>query len=159
MNLPSPRFQPNYTPCNRTRREFLWQVGGGFAGLALIDLLSRDGFFARHGLAAEAAAGAVGNANGGAQSAPYLLDPKPSHFPAKAKHAVFLFMNGAPSHVDTFDPKPELDKHDGEPYRGDAAIGSNGRPIGHLMKSPFAFSNHGQSGLPISDVFPHTRPK
>ncbi|MGE0607363.1 MAG: DUF1501 domain-containing protein [Pirellulales bacterium] len=152
MPQPIQRYQPNLTPCHRTRREFLWQVGGGFAGLALIDLLSRDGFFTRHGLAAEA----NGNAAAEPSSAPYLLDPKPPHFAAKAKHAVFLFMNGAPSHVDTFDPKPELDKHDGEPYQGDASVGSNGRPIGHLMKSPFAFSNHGESGLPISNLFPHT---
>src|SRR5215510_9755207 len=102
------RFIPNPTPCGRTRREFLWQVGGGFAGLALIDLLSRDGFFARAWTTENASA----------------LAPKMPHFAAKAKHAVFLFMNGAPSHVDTFDPKPELDKHDGQPYQGDATVGS-----------------------------------
>src|SRR5438552_1291136 len=79
----NPRYRLNRTPCGRSRREFLWEVGGGFAGLALIDLLSRDGFFAQ-----QANAGDV---------APYLLAPKTSHFTAKAKHAVFLFMNGAPS--------------------------------------------------------------
>src|SRR5687768_5643626 len=100
----SARFSPNATPCNRTRREFLWQVGGGFAGLALVDLLSRDGFFARSSRAAEQTAEPAGSG--------YLLAPKPPHFAAKAKHAVFLFMNGAPSQVDTFDPKPALDKHD-----------------------------------------------
>ena len=140
-----PRFTPNPTPCNRNRREFLWQVGGGFAGLGLIDLLSREGFFARQAQGAEAAAA----------HAPYLLAPKESHFPAKAKHAVFLFMNGAPSHVDTFDPKPELDKYDGTAYQGDTRVGSNGRPIGHLMKSPFPFTRHGESGLPISSLFPN----
>src|SRR3977135_3210207 len=101
------RFSRNLTPCGRTRREFLWQVGGGFAGLALIDLLSRDGFF-----------GPQANA---ADSAKYGVNPrtpKPSHFPAKAKHAVFLFMNGAPSHVDTFDFKPALPKPNGHPYKG-----------------------------------------
>jgi hypothetical protein len=135
------RFIPNSTPCNRTRREFLWQVGGGFAGLALIDLLSRDGFFA-------AAA---------ASETPSALAGKPPHFAAKAKHAVFLFMNGAPSHVDTFDPKPELTKHDGEPYRAKdvPVVGSNGRPVGHLMASPFPFTKHGRSGLEISSLFPH----
>jgi hypothetical protein len=65
-------------------------------------------------------------------------------------------MNGAPSQVDTFDPKPTLDKYDGTPYTGGAKVGSNGRPIGYLMKSPFAFKQHGQSGLPISELFPHT---
>ncbi len=122
-----PRFTPNHTPCGRTRREFLWQVGGGFAGLALADML-------------EAAS---------------PLAEKGAHFPAKAKHCVFLFMNGGPSQVDTFDPKPALTKYDGMAYTGDAKVGSNGRPVGHLMKSPFEFKKHGQSGLEISSLFPH----
>ena len=67
------------------RRSFLWQAGGGFASLALLDLLSRD---------AKAATASP-------------LAAKPPHFPVKAKHCVFLFMNGAPSHIDTFDPKPD----------------------------------------------------
>jgi hypothetical protein len=136
------RFIANPTPCGRSRREFLWHVGGGFAALALLDLLSRDGFFANRGQAAEA---------GG-----YLLGPKPPHFEAKAKHAVFLFMNGAPSQVDTFDPKPTLARFDGTPYKGDTRVGSNGRPVGHLMRSPFPFRKHGASGLEISSLFPHT---
>lgn len=65
-------------------------------------------------------------------------------------------MNGAPSQVDTFDPKPALDKHHGEPYRGKTKVGSNERPVGYLMKSPFRFDRHGDSGLPVSDLFPHT---
>src|SRR5438105_1529579 len=125
------RFIPNPTPCGRSRREFLWEVGGGFAGLALIDLLSRDGFFAGRAAAATS----------------YPLAPKPPHAAARAKHAVFLFMNGGPSHVDTFDPKPALDRYHGTPYHGDATVGSNGRPIGHLMRSPFPFQRCGQSGL------------
>jgi hypothetical protein len=112
----------------RTRRELLFELGGGFGGLALIDLLSRD---ARAGV-------------------------KAPHFPAKAKHAVFLFMNGAPSHIDTFDPKPELTRLNGTPYQGKLVVGSNNRPIGHLMQSPFEFRRCGRSGLPISDIFPHT---
>ena len=129
------RFVPNPTPCGRDRREFLWQAGAGFAGLALIDLLTRDGF-------------AFG-------SSPASL--RASHFAAKAKHVIFLFMNGAPSHVDTFDPKSALDQHHGKPYVDRSVpVGSNGRPIGHLMKSPFRFAKHGQSGLPISSLFPHT---
>jgi len=79
-----------------------------------------------------------------------------SHFPAKAKHCVFLFMNGGPSQVDTFDPKLALTKYHGQPYTGDAKVGSNGRKVGHLMQSPFEFTQHGQSGLPISSLFPHT---
>jgi hypothetical protein len=128
---------PNRTPCNRTRREFLWQVGGGFAGLALIDLLSRDGFFAS-----------------AAETSP--LAARPAHFPAKAKQAIFLFMNGAPSHVDTFDYKPALSKFHNTPYKGDAAVGSNNRPIGNLMQTPFEFKKYGKSGLEISSLFPRT---
>src|SRR6185295_16059072 len=133
------RFIPNPTPCGQTRREFLWQVGGGFAGLALIDLLTDAGFF-----------------RGKASAATPLAAEKLPHFSAKAKHCVFLFMNGGPSQVDTFDPKPALKKHHGEPYTGDAKVGSNGRAVGHLMQSPFPFTRHGRSGLEVSSLFPHT---
>ncbi|MDB5335593.1 MAG: hypothetical protein JWN70_1212 [Planctomycetaceae bacterium] len=141
--MASPRFRPNQTPCGRTRREFLWQVGGGFAGLALIDLLSRDGFY---------------NQLPAAEKSPlaeYALAAKPPHFAARAKRVVFLFMNGGPSQVDTFDPKPALKKYDGTAYKGPAVVGSNGRPVGHLMNSPFEFKPYGKSGLPISSLYPH----
>jgi hypothetical protein len=130
------RFSPNLTPRGRTRREFLQHVGGGFAGLALVDLLSETGFFANRAQAG--------------------VPPAVPHIPARAKHCVFLFMNGGPSQVYTFDPKPMLAKFDGRPYSGDAKVGSNGRPIGHLMQSPFEFQQHGKSGLEISSLFPHT---
>src|SRR6266487_398144 len=117
-----------------SRRDWFRHAGAGFAGLALLDLLSRDGFFSL----------------ADAQAA------RQPHFPAKAKHAVFLFMNGAPSHVDTFDYKPALTKFHGTAYRGEASVGSNGRPIGHLMQTPFTFSKHGLSGLEISSLFPYT---
>jgi hypothetical protein len=147
------RFIANSTPCGRTRREFLWEVGGGFAGLALIDILSRQGFFSR-----VAAADTTEDVRKGATATAdtYLHSSKSSHFPARAKHVVFLFMNGAPSQVDTFDYKPALAKFHGTTYQGKTPIGSNGRPIGHLMKSPFLFTNHGRSGLEISSLFPHT---
>jgi hypothetical protein len=119
-----------------SRREFLWDAGGGFAGLALFDLLSRAGYFAPQARAAEKDTSAA--------------------LPAKAKHAIFLFMNGAPSHVDTFDPKPVLDRYHGTAYRGNTPVGSNGRPVGRLMRSPFPFTKHGESGLPVSSLFPHT---
>jgi Protein of unknown function (DUF1501) len=124
-------------PINRTRRELLREAGGGFGLLALIDLFSRD-----------ATAASVASIN--------PLSPKAPHFPAKAKHVVFLFMNGAPSHIDTFDPKPVLTKYNGQPYQGKLVVGSNNRPIGNLMQSPFAFQKYGQSGLEISSLFPHT---
>jgi hypothetical protein len=143
MQDPLARYVPNRTPCGRTRREFLWQVGGGFAGLALLDLLARDGFLAGPAVASDPA---------------NPLAPREPHFPAKAKHAVFLFMNGGPSQVDTFDPKPVLDKFHGQPYsRKDVpVVGSNGRPVGHLMRSPFEFKRHGHSGLEISSLYPYT---
>jgi hypothetical protein len=125
------RYIPNVTPCGRTRREFLWRAGGGFAGLALIDLLTRNGAFAGE------------------------LAARPAHFAAKAKHCVFLFMNGGPSQVDTFDPKPALSKFNGKPYHGECKVGSNGRPIGYLTQSAFTFERHGESGLPISSIYPH----
>jgi hypothetical protein len=124
-------FTPNPMPHTPNRREFLWQAGGGFAGLALTELLVRE-------------------ANAASPSS-----IKQSHFPAKAKHCVFLFMNGGPSQVDTFDPKPALTKYHGQPYTGDAKVGSNGRAIGHLMQSPFEFKKHGRSGLEISSLFPN----
>src|SRR5579864_9424398 len=99
------RYVPNPTPCGRSRREFLWEVGGGFAGLALIDLLVHDGFFATRT-----------TAQSPQPQSP--LAPREPHFPARAKHAIFLFMNGAPSQVDTFDPKPALTRLHGTAYRG-----------------------------------------
>ena len=114
-----------------TRRDFLWNAGGGFAGLALLDLLARD----------PAIAGPLARTS--------------SHFSARAKHVVFLFMNGGPSHIDTFDPKPILEKYDGKIYTGDCKVGSNDRPVGKLTKSAFPFKKHGQSQLPISSLYPH----
>lgn len=112
-------------------------TGARFPMLALTDLLLRDQYFAQ------------------AATPSNPLAPKPQHFPAKAKRCVFLFMNGGPSQVDTFDPKPALEKHHGTAYSGGIEVGSNGRPIGRLMKSPFPFTQHGQSGLPISSLFPN----
>jgi hypothetical protein len=133
------RLIANPTPCGRSRRSFLWEVGGGFLALPLIDLLSRDGLFARS-----------------AQASETPFEPGKPHYGKAAKHCVFLFMNGAPSQVDTFDPKPVLDKFDGTPYSGKTKVGSNNRPIGKLMKSPFKFQKHGKSGLEISELFPKT---
>jgi Protein of unknown function (DUF1501) len=80
------------------------------------------------------------------------MAPKPPHFPAKAKRVINLFLNGGPSQVDTFDPKPMLDKYHGKP----APSGNlrTERKTGNLLKSPFTFSKYGQSGIEISDIFP-----
>src|SRR5262245_27322989 len=88
-------------PCGQTRREFIWEMGGGFAGLALASLLGADGFFARHLRAEET----VGTMN--------PLTPKSQHFAAPATSCIFLMMNGGPSHIDTFDYKPSLEKYAG----------------------------------------------
>src|ERR1044071_7238012 len=93
-------------PCGKTRREFVWEMGGGFAGLALASLLSADGFFARHANAGERRTG-----NDKRPKSP--LAPKKPHFPTPVKSVIFLMMNGAPSHIDTFDYKPFLQKYAG----------------------------------------------
>jgi len=116
------------------RREFLWKSGGGFGAIALMDLLAQE----------------VQSAN---SSNAISLEKRP-HFPARAKRAIFFFMNGGPSHVDTFDPKPALEKYDGQPYQGKLDVGSNEREVGYLTKSAFRFTQHGESGLPISDLYP-----
>src|SRR3954462_14471651 len=82
--------------CGRTRREFLWEAGGGFAGLALTGMLSADGFFDQKAGAAEGTKFVNPRA------------PKKPHYAGKAKSVIFLFMYGGPSHIDTFDYKPKL---------------------------------------------------
>lgn len=82
------------------------------------------------------------------------LSPKETHFPAKAKRVIFLCMRGGPSHVDTFDYKPKLAEFDGkEP--GESGQGLNAQKGRTLKKSPWKFNQYGDSGLPISDLYPH----
>lgn len=76
-----------------------------------------------------------------------LASTPKTHFPAKAKSVIFLFMDGGVSHVDSFDPKPDLAKHEGEPWSGD--------PSRKWVKSPWKFQQHGQCGTPVSELFPH----
>jgi hypothetical protein len=125
------------TPAYRSRRDFLHQAGGGFGLVALASLLQRDGL-----LHAEAPANP--------------LAPKAPHFEGKAKSVIWLFMNGGPSQVDTWDYKPELTKRDGQELKGfDPATGFFAGQVGPLMKSPFNFQQHGQSGTWVSDIFPN----
>jgi len=81
------------------------------------------------------------------------LAPKSPHFPAKARHVVHFFMNGGPSQVDTFDPKPMLDKHHGKPLPNSLRTE---RKTGAAMKSPFKFKKYGQSGIEVSELFAKT---
>ena len=90
--------RPRMFPCGQTRREFVWEMGAGFSGMALASQLATDGFFARHSAASERS------------TATGPLAPKPPQHPTRVKSCIFLTMNGAPSQVDTFDYKPELKK-------------------------------------------------
>jgi len=122
------------------RREFLKKAGAGFGLLALADLLRGDGLLA------------ADSALAGAQSrALNPMAPRPPHHTAKAKSIIWLFMEGAPSAVDLFDPKPELTKRDGQRIAIDVFQGDPGP----LMKSPFSFRQHGQSGAWVCDKYPN----
>lgn len=129
--------------CGRTRREFLWEAGAGFTSVALAGLLSNEGFFGRRA----AAAPAPNFAN--------PLAPKPPHFAPKATSVIFLFMYGGPSHVDTFDHKPELARLDGQTIpvktKGRGGEKNEGRVVGPKWK----FKQYGQSGQWVSELFPH----
>ncbi len=133
---------PRLFPCGlTTRRELLWEMGGGFAGVALAGMLAQEA----QGAAAP-------------RSADSPLAPKKPHFPTKAKACIFLMMNGGPSQVDTFDPKPELEKFAGTEIPKDKKfINSGGRKIGYLTPAFRKFRPGGKSGLPVSDYFPKVR--
>lgn len=85
------------------------------------------------------------------------LAARKPHFKPKAKRVIFLFMHGGPSSIDTFDPKPRLDRDDGKPLPIQRPLAFDDNPPGPLMKSPWAFRPGGQSGIPVSDLFPYTR--
>ncbi len=132
--------------CPGSRRQFLWEMGAGFTGLALTGMLEQDGFFARHAFGAESSVAAPAN---------FLnpLAPKLPHFAAKAKHVIFLFMYGGPSSMDTWDYKPELQKRDGQQVEIEIRRHSIQKQT--LLASKRKFKQYGQSGLWGSDAFPH----
>ena len=125
-----------------SRRQLLQRSALGFGGLALWDLLLRDGF---------------ARAEGGQARNP---SPIPSYRP-RAKSVIFLFMAGGPSHIDSYDPKPELDRLDGKEtpesirklFLRTATMGNGTRT---LMRSPFPFQRYGECGMPVSSLFPET---
>ena len=90
-----------------------------------------------------------------AASADNPLTVRAPHFEPKAKRVIFLFMHGGPSSVDTFDPKPRLTADDGKPLPIKRPLAFAGGTPGPLMKSPWAFKQYGESGIPVSDLFPH----
>ena len=120
--------------CNRyierpmTRRDMLLRSANGFGAVALAGLLGEKSF------------GQILRGKG--------------HLPVKAKSVIFLFMDGGPSQVDTFDPKPRLDREHGQPIKVKTHP-TQFNNIGTVLKSPWKFKNYGQSGIPVSDLFPH----
>ena len=119
-----------------TRREALCRIGNGFGMLAF--------------------AGMVGESLNVAETLAAQTKTFPTgglHHAAKAKHVIFLFMNGGLSQVDSFDPKPMLDKYHGQPLPGGPV--ATERKTGALMRSPFTFKKYGQCGMDVSELFPH----
>src|SRR5215470_4459476 len=125
-----------------TRRELIFAAGAGFSGLALTALLDQDNLL-------------------GAEPQRKRANPlaaKPPMFPAKAKSVIFLFMYGGVSHVDTFDPKPDLTRHHGKPMNKGKVDVFFGNP-GNLMASPYKFKKYGQCGTEVSELYPHMAQK
>jgi hypothetical protein len=123
-----------YSPLPLDRRSFLRQAGCGFGAVALAALCADEG------------AQAARAAEGSAASQP--------HFKPRAKSIIYLYMDGGPSQVDTFDPKPRLTKEDGQPFgmkMEPTQFNNNGNTFG----SPWKFKQYGQSGIPVSELFPH----
>jgi hypothetical protein len=132
--------------CGRTRREFLWEAGAGFTGVALTALLAKDGFFGR-AAADEPAANPQAGAN--------PLAPRPPHFAPKAKSVIFLFMYGGPSQVDTFDYKPDLYRLDGQNIQVQTFGRGGHRSQGRVVGPKWRFRQYGQCGKRVSDLFPN----
>lgn len=116
-------------------------------------LISRRKMLSRSG-SGMAALGLAALCQGEASSAQSPLLPKPSHFPAKAKRVIHLFMNGGPSHVDTFDYKPSLQEWAGQKLPNPNL--KTERPTGAAFPSPFKFRKYGESGIPVSELFQNT---
>src|ERR1051325_2832819 len=130
-----------FAPLPITRREMLLQCANGFGAIALMALLGNKAFGAT----------APQDQSSHAKSP---LAPRQPHYPAKARNVIFLYMDGGPSQVDTFDPKPRLQKEHGQPFKmkmEPTQFNNNGNTLG----SPWSFKNYGQSGLPVSELFPH----
>ncbi len=120
-----------------SRREMLHQMGTGLGALGLIGLLADTG---------ELAAAGPDPRN--------PLAPRPPHFRARVKHVIHVYLNGGPSHLDTFDPKPALARYAGRPLP--AGNLTTERPTGAALPSPFRFRKYGRSGIEISELFEKT---
>jgi hypothetical protein len=126
--------------CGRTRREFLWETGGGFTGLALTGMLAADGFFDKP-------------AQGNAGINP--MAPRKPHFPAKAKSVIFLFMYGGPSQIETFDYKPKMYPLDGKTIAVKTFGRAGHRNQGRIVGPKWQFKPYGKCGKMVSDLFPN----
>ncbi|HEY0073088.1 MAG TPA: DUF1501 domain-containing protein [Abditibacteriaceae bacterium] len=142
MSHHKPRLEDHFL----TRRQFLSRMGNGFAMLGLAGVIGPEALAASTNATGKSA-GASGGLSKGIDSP---LSPRSSHFPGKAKRVIFLFMNGGPSQVDTFDPKPELTKQDGKAIPLDLRTE---RKTGNALRSPFTFKKYGQSGIEVSEIF------
>jgi len=133
--------------CGRMRREFLWETGAGFTGLALTGMLSTDGFFNR-AHAADSTGKAVSH---------FLspMTPKKPMFPAKAKSVIFIFCYGGPSQVETFEEKPELYKLDGKTIPVKTFGRGGHKATGRVVGPKWTFDNYGKCGKRVSKLFPH----
>lgn len=143
-------YSTNVEQAVTTRRDFFARTSDGLLGAALATLFSEDLFSADP--ITEEASEDVQNSSGD------NLKPKRPHHPAKAKSVIQLFMNGGPSQMDLFDPKPTLNKMDGKPYPGNVEeIGNQSSAnVGVMMGGQYRFAQHGQSGMYLADVLPHT---
>lgn len=128
-------------PTSSSRRDFLLHSGGGFGAIALAGLLQSDGALA----------------SGGATGADNPLAPKEPHFAARARRVIYLFMHGGPSHVDLFDPKPDLAKYAGQPLPASFGEVMTRRKVADnpLLGPVRPFRPRGESGIEISDFLPH----
>jgi hypothetical protein len=133
---------PNHVPRFRSRRDFLRLAGGGFGALAFSAMMAEE---------------AVASGSPSAADLRNPLAPKTPHFAGKAKSVIFLFMEGGPSHIDLFDPKPDLTRMNGKPLP--ASFGTVITPMGtggnNLLASKRKFKKYGQSGMDFSDWVPH----
>jgi hypothetical protein len=122
-----------------SRRRWLSQIGTGFGTLGLASVLAESGL--------------LGTSTAQAAASASPLAPRAPHFAPRAKRVIFLFMNGGPSHVDTFDPKPALVKFAGQ--KPEELTKNYPRAVGKLFPSPFKFAKHGQNGVEVSELYPH----
>ena len=144
MKNQSYRSNPGGGFCRRTRREFLHNIGGGFTSLALTGMLAKDGFLSQQTLASD-----------GETEWMSPMKPKAPHFLPKAKNVIFLFMYGGPSHVDTFDYKPDLYPLDGKTIDVKTFGRGGHKNQGRVVGPKWGFKQYGQSGKYVSDLFPN----